>query len=196
MVTRLSAADALSLHTRTSTTPGQTVALITLEASDHLSHKRLSQLVADSLPRLARFRSRLVAKPWGMGNPVWAEIDDFDPTRQIHKATVRPPGGPGELADLVAQLSAAPPGQPLWQAWSIDGLAGGRWALAVTTSPVLTDVDYGLAAMWSRLLTGGPHPGPSDDLSDEPGMGTPSIGELIIDAVSEVVENQVTGVWL
>ena len=86
MVTRLSGADAVLLHTQTSTTPAHTVALIIIEASDRLSHERLHQLVASSLPALARFRSRLVGKPFGMGQPVWAEIDDYDPTPQIHRA--------------------------------------------------------------------------------------------------------------
>jgi hypothetical protein len=42
MVTRLSAADAVSLHTQTSTTPAQTVTFIIIEASDQLSHVRLT----------------------------------------------------------------------------------------------------------------------------------------------------------
>src|SRR5690242_19598218 len=102
MVTRLSAVDAVSLHTETSTTPAHSVVLIILEASDALSHARLHQLVASSLPHLARFRSRLVDKPLGVGNPVWAEIDDYDPTSQIHSATVRAPGGEREFEDLIS----------------------------------------------------------------------------------------------
>ena len=88
--------DAVSLHTQTSTTPAHAVALIIIEASDQLSHERLHELVGLSLPQLARFRSRVVGKPLGLGQPVWAEIDDYDPTPQIHSATVRcsrwPPG--------------------------------------------------------------------------------------------------------
>ena len=76
MVVRLAAADAVWLHTQTSTTAAHTVALIIMEACDQLSHDRLHRLVASSLPALARFRSRLVGKPLGMGQPVWAQIDD------------------------------------------------------------------------------------------------------------------------
>jgi len=50
--------------------------VILIEPSDQLSHKRLRQLVASSLPPLARFRSRLVGKPLGMGKPLWAQIGD------------------------------------------------------------------------------------------------------------------------
>ena len=197
MLTRLSRADAVSLHTQTSTTSAHTVALIVLEASKQLSHERLHQLVASSLPQLARFRSRLVGKPLGMGQLVWDEIDDYDPTPQTHCATVHAPGGRPEVADLIAQLTARRQdrGKPLWEAWSIDGLAGGRWALAVKMAPVLSDGGVGAAAMWSRLLTNGPRNSPSD-LPAEPSLGSPSLGELGTDAVAEIVENNVTGVWL
>src|SRR5689334_12079904 len=105
MVVRLSGIDALSLHARSSKMPAHTVTLVVIDASDQLSHQRLHQLVATSLPQMARFRSRLVAKPLGLGQPLWAEIEDYDASSQIHCATVRAPGGRRELADLIADVS-------------------------------------------------------------------------------------------
>ena len=67
MVTRLSVANASALHTQTPTTPAHTVAVIILEASLDVSQARLHRLLASTLPQLARFRSRLVGKPLGMG---------------------------------------------------------------------------------------------------------------------------------
>jgi diacylglycerol O-acyltransferase / wax synthase len=195
MVVRLAAADAVALHTQTSTTAAHTVALIIMEASDQLSHDRLHRLVASSLPALARFRSRLVGKPLGMGQPVWAEIDGYDPTPQIHRATVHDPGGRSELADLIGQLATGPLDRPLWEAWSIDGLAGGQWALAVKMSPAVTGGGAGPASMWPRLLTTRAHD-PDDAMPTEPSLGTPSLGELVTDTVTEVIENNVTGAWL
>lgn len=199
MATRLSAADVLSLHTQRFKTPADTITLAIVDASDRLSHQRLHALVAASLPQLARFRSRLVTKPLGVGQPVWAEIEDYDPSSQIHCATVRPPGGRRELADLVANLSTGrrDSHDRLWDAWSIDGLAGGRWALAVKTSPALDDGAGGTTSWWPRLLAAGPNAGPARGLPTEPGLGSaPSMGELISDAVTEIVETQVTGMWL
>ncbi|OJZ73909.1 hypothetical protein BRW65_11090 [Mycobacterium paraffinicum] len=199
MVTRLSRTDALSLHAQTSKTPAHTLAVVILDASDQLSHQRLHRLVATSLPRLARFRSRLVGKPLGMGQPVWAEIAGYDPTPQIHCATVRPPGGRRELADLVADLTSRSPQCPkwLWEAWSIDGLTGRRWALAVKMSPALNDGAAGAASLWPRLLTASPHTDPANNLASEPSLGSaPSAGELVTDAVTEIVENHITGMWL
>ena len=197
MVTRLSGVDAVSLHAQTSTTPAHTVALIILEASDAPSHARLHQLVASSLPQLARFRSRLVGKPLGVGKPVWADIDDYDPSAQIHSATVRAPGGQREFADLVSQLSTRPLDcrRSLWEAWSIDGLADGRWALAVKMSPVLSQRGDGAASIWRHLLTSGPHDATSRPTEASLGSA-PSLGELLIDGVAEIIENQATGAWL
>ncbi len=197
MAARLSGADALSLHTQSSRMPGHTLTLAIVDASDQLSHERLHHLVAESLPRLARFRSRLVPKPLGVGQPLWAEIDDYDPSPQIHCATVRPPGGPREFADLIADLSTRrlDSRKRLWEAWSIDGLTAGRWALAVKTSPALNDGAAGAASLWPRLLTTGPRT--ANRLPLEPSLGSaPSVGELVADTVIESVENQLTGVWL
>src|ERR1700710_1198856 len=106
MVTRLSGVDALSLHTQSAQTPAHTIALVIIDASDQLSHERLHELVAASLPQLAHFRSRLVNKPLGAGQPLWAEIDDYDPAPQIQRATVAAPGGQGEFADFIANLAS------------------------------------------------------------------------------------------
>src|SRR6201997_4717634 len=192
MVSRLSGMDAVSLHIESSTVPAHVVALIIIEASDQLSHQRLHQLVGFSLQRMARFRSRLVGKPLGLGQPVWAEIDGYDPSPQIHSATVSAPGGRREFADLVADLTSRTPQCPkrLWEAWSIDGLTDGRWALAVRMSAALNDGAAGAASLWPRLLTARPHADPANNLAAEPSLGpTPSAGELVTDAVTEMVEN-------
>ena len=192
MSARLTADDALALHTQTATTPAHTVSLVILEASEQLSHGRLRQLVASSLPRLARFRSRLVGMPLGVGQPVWAEIEDYDPTGQIHSATVPEPGGERELADLVTELTSRPQEwhRALWEAWTIDGLSAGRWALAVKMSPVLDS-----APMWERLLTTGPIPTQNPPAEAGPGP-VPSLGGLVTDTLRQLLENQVTGVYL
>ena len=179
--------------------PAHTVTLVVIDASDQLSHQRLHQLVAASLPQLARFRSRLVTKPLGVGQPVWAEIADYDPSPQIHCATVRAPGGRHEFADLISELSTRRLDclSRLWEAWSINGLAGGRWALAVKMSPALNDGAAGAASLWPRLLTTRPHADPANNLPTEPSLGSaPSVGDLVTDVMAEMVENHVAGMWL
>ncbi len=197
MVTRLSKTDAMRLHSQNSTMPGHTVSVIIIEPSDQLSHERLHQLVGSSLPEVARFRSRLVGKPMGMGQPLWAQIDDYDPTSQIHSATICAPGGWREFANLVGQLITGPRDRPetLWEAWSIDGLAGGRWALVVRMSPALNGGGIGAASVCSRLLRSGPGDDPANDEPIEPSLGTPCLGELVTDAMTELLESYVKGLW-
>src|SRR6185295_7012777 len=124
---------------------------------------------------------------------------DYDPTSQIHSATVPAPGGRREFAELIAWLTtgALDRHKPLWEAWSIDGLEGGRWALAVKVSPAVSDGVAGAASIWPRLVTTGPRDDPTSNLPPEPSLGTPpSIGELVTDTATEFLENYVTGVWL
>jgi diacylglycerol O-acyltransferase / wax synthase len=194
----MSAADAVRLLLQESTMPAHTVSLIILKPSDQFSHERLGQLVGSSLPQLARFRSRLVGRPLGVGQPLWAEIDDYDPSSQIHRATLQPPGGQRELADLIAQLSAGSRGhrKTPWEAWSIDGLWDGRWALAVRMSPALSDGGVGAASMWSRLLRSDAYDHRADSQPTEPRLGMPAVGELVTDVMAELLEHQIRGLWL
>lgn len=183
----------MALHTQTPTTPAHTVSLVILGGTDELSHDLLCRQLAAAVPRLARFRSRLVDKPFGLGQPVWAEIEHFDAARHIHSATVPAPGGVHELAELTTALSGGSR-RPLWEAWTIDGLAGGRWAVAVRMSPVLAEGGLGVSALWDTMLTGSPN---AENFSAELGLGTaPTTSALVADMLSEMVENQITGAWM
>src|SRR6202012_3659272 len=138
----------------------------------------------------------LVDRPWGVGPPFWTEIDRYDPSSQIHRATLQAPGGQREFADLIAHLSAESPHhrEMLWEAWSIDGLSGGRWALAVRLSPVLSDCGVGAAAILFRLLRSDPRV--SDDQPRQPSPGKPAVGEFISEVISELLEFQFKGLYL
>lgn len=195
---RLAGADALAFHTETRAAPAHVLLVITLEASARLGHAPLRDLVASSLPGLAKFRSRLVGKPLGLGQPVWAQVDGFDPADHIHPIAVAPPGGRGEFADLVAKLITRPldRDRPLWQVWTIEGLQGDRWALVLKLSPSMIDGPDGLSAILERLLTAAP-----DDARKsfpvEPGLGAPpSVVDLVVDTAAELAANQIAGLRL
>ena len=195
---RSSAVDALRLLMEKSSTQAPTVSFIVIEPADQMSHERLQRLVGSSLPQLTRFRSRLVDRPWGVGPPFWTEIDRYDPSSQIHRATLQAPGGQREFTDLIAHLSAGARHQRemLWEAWSIDGLSGGRWALALRLSPVLSGRGASVESIWSRLLCSDPHHDGSDDQPRQPSPGRPALGELVAEVISELLEFQFKGVYL
>jgi diacylglycerol O-acyltransferase / wax synthase len=188
---RLSGIEAVSLHSETSTTPAHSVAVIVMDASDRVSHERLHALVGSVLPQLARFRGRLINKPLGMGQPVWADIDDYQPARQIRRIAVPAPGGREEFEDLIAKLITRPLDRhlPLWQAWSIEGLRDGGWALALKMSQATTGGIAGVGSVISQLLTAEPDDEPVGVF--EPGAGKPpSIAGLVADAAREIAGNQ------
>ena len=200
METGLPGWDGVSLHAGSPGVPVHAVAVLTMEASGGISHQRLRELVASRLARMARFRSRLVGKPLGLGQPVWGEIDRYDPTPQIHSTTVGSSNGGSEFAELIDQLAAREMDRraPLWEAWTVDGLVGNRWALAVTVSPAVIDgIAEGVAAMWAQLLAPDQHGEPTNLVIVEAGPGAlPSVGELIADTVLELWENSLLGAWL
>jgi diacylglycerol O-acyltransferase len=191
---RLSGTEAVSLHTETSTTPAHTVAVLVMAGSQRLSHERLQTLVGSTLPQVARFRSRLIGKPLGLGQPVWAEIDDYNPSRQIRRIAVPASGGREELAALIAKLTTRPLDRhlPLWQAWSIEGLQDGRWALALKMSQATTGGITGVMPTLARLLTGEPDADPAQHVERGPGA-TPSLGALVADTAVELAGNQRAG---
>jgi len=193
---KASVADAVQLLLEKSTMQAHTVSFVVIEPTDRISHERLHALVGSSLPRLPRFRSRLVDRPLGVGPPFWAEIEDYDPASQIHRVTLRAPGGEREFADLIARLSEEPGHhrEMLWKAWSIDGLSGGRWALAVRTSPALSERGAGIPTIWSRLLRSDQH---DDRRGDPTPLSSPAVtGDLITSVVGELLEFQFKGLWL
>lgn len=199
MVKRLTGTESFGLSTERSTMPSHVVTLVVLEPSPQLSHQRLHELVGTSLSRMARFRSRVVNKPLGLGQPFWVEVDDFDPGPHLRCATVPAPGSQRGLAELIAGLSEYPLDRrrPLWEAWTIDGLEGDRWALALKMAPALTGGMAGITAVWRRLLGTGPHDDPTSCVLTEPTLGSPpSVSALVADSMREVVHNQVSGALL
>ncbi len=194
--------DGVSLYTGRPGTPVHTVAVVILDGSGEVSHQGLRKLLVSSLPQMARFRSRLVGKPLGLGQPVWAEIEDYDPTPQIHSAAVPAADGASvkhQFTELIGQLATGTLDRvaPLWEAWSIEGLEAGRWALAVRMSPAVMDgIADGVASVWARLLALDPRNDPNVR-RHEPSLGAPpSVTGLVADTVLELFENSATGASL
>jgi diacylglycerol O-acyltransferase len=95
------------------------------------SMTELTGLIASKLPRLLRYRQKVKAVPGGLGLPVWVDDAHFDLTHHVRRTAVPPPGGDAELQDVISELMSheLDRRRPLWEAWMVEGLAGGRWAL-------------------------------------------------------------------
>lgn len=83
-----------------------------------------------ALATVPRLHQRVVEAPAHLGPPEWVEDPHFDRSYHFRHVSLPAPGGQRELLDLVATLLATPLDRqrPLWEAYWIDGLAGGRSA--------------------------------------------------------------------
>jgi WS/DGAT/MGAT family acyltransferase len=88
-------------------------------------------LDARVVARLSRYRQCPVRPPLDLGWPRWEDDPHFDIHRHLRHVAVPPPGDDAALHALVDSLFATPfdPNHPLWEAYLIDGIAGGRSAL-------------------------------------------------------------------
>jgi len=77
----------------------------------------------------------------GLDRPVWVNDSHVDLERQIRCVGVPRPGGPRELSAVVGDLFAFKLDQarPLWEAWLIEGLEGGRLGLLLKVHHSLVD---------------------------------------------------------
>src|SRR5580704_4600064 len=98
-------------------------------------------------------RQRAVPVPFGLHRPVWLDDPEFDLDDHVHRASVPEPGGPAELADVVADFMARAldPGRPLWEVVVVEGLAGGRTAVVVKLHHAILDGVSGASLLGAFL---------------------------------------------
>jgi len=82
------------------------------------------ELMASRMDVSKVFRQRLVTVPLGLGRPFWIRDPDFDLDFHLHHIALPSPGGPRELARLVAREFSRPldRARPLWEVMFVEGL--------------------------------------------------------------------------
>ena len=95
------------------------------------SREELARLIAAKLPRVPRYRQVVRTMPLEVFRPMWVEDEHFEIGHHVRHATVPAPGGVKQLRELAARIFATrlDRAQPLWEAWLLDGLKVGRWAI-------------------------------------------------------------------
>ena len=90
---------------------------------------------------LEPLRRRVVTVPFDLDRPYWVESGDFDIDFHVRHMGLAPPGAADQLAEQVARIVGRKMdrSKPLWEAYVIEGLADGRWALLQKTHHATID---------------------------------------------------------
>ena len=93
-----------------------------------------------------RFRQKVVFLPFNVGRPMWTDDPHFDIDFHLRRASIPSPGGHKELADFVQRVHSRPLDRtkPLWEAYFIEGLEGGLFAIYSKTHHAMIDGVSGL----------------------------------------------------
>ncbi len=138
---------------------------------------------ARTQPRLLR---RVVEVPLQIDHPLWLEDANFDPLHHVRRVACPAPGGLAELAALTGRILSASldRARPLWEAWVIENLEGGRFALVAKVHHAITDGIAG-AQIMSGLFSPSPHaPTPSPTPAPSEAEPLPSEFGILRDAIA------------
>jgi len=117
------------------------------------SFTEVRDALARRLPRVPRYRQRLCPVPLDFARPVWVDDPEFVFDHHLHHAALPRPGGVGELEEFVGVVMSLPldRDRPLWEAWFVEELEGGNWALVTKVHHSMVDGVAGMEIL-SRML--------------------------------------------
>src|SRR5260221_7376298 len=130
--------------------------------------ERLRAYIGSRLHHIPRYRQRLAWIPVE-GHPVWVDDDHFTIGYHVRHTALPRPGDERALKRLTARTMSQQldRGKPLWEAWAVEGLEGGRFALIMKSHHCMTD---GVAAVDLATVLLSPS---ADDVIEEAPRWTP-----------------------
>jgi diacylglycerol O-acyltransferase / wax synthase len=110
-----------------------TAGLILLDSSDRpdFGFQAFRRHTQERVALIPHFHWKLHEVPMGLDLPYWVEDEHFSYDHHIRRIAVPSPGDREALAELVAYLYCRhlDRSRPLWEAWFIEGLADGKYAV-------------------------------------------------------------------
>src|SRR5215831_13688997 len=160
---QLPGSDAIFLTMDTDTVYAHVAALTVLDPSEapQFSFARVRELTDERVRDIPRFVQKLRPVPFDLDRPYLVEDPHFNVDNHLHRIAVPSPGSMRELGDLAGHLYAQhlDRRKPLWEAWFIEGVEGGKVALLVKTHHCLIDGASG-AGLGEMLFDVAPDPPP------------------------------------
>ena len=197
-VKQLSGLDASFLYMETPNTYGHVNGLAIYERPSpdfdpyQAAYDRFNALIG----RLEPMRRRLVEVPFQLDHPYWIDDPDFDLNFHVRHLGLAPPGGADQLAEQVARIVGRrmDRSRPLWEAYVIEGLADGRWAMLTKTHHATIDGASGVLLL--NLLTDPSADTPLPEQADWVGEPVPTDRELLERTMRNLALNPVKGMRL
>ena len=113
---------------------------------------RLRRHIGARLSRAPRYRQKLRKAPV-TGDHLWVDDQDFELEYHVRHTSLPSPGGEAELKERCAEILERPlnRARPLWEAWIIEGLSEGRFALVCKVHHCMVDGVGGMALLHALL---------------------------------------------
>lgn len=152
------------------------------------SYTELADLYASRLSRVPRYRQVVRTAPLQMFRPAWTDDWDFDLGHHVRHAAVPKPGQARQLHDMAGRIYAEPldRGRPLWEAWLLDGMAAGRWAILFKVHHCLVD-GVGGADLMTEVFDLQPDCGPPARPPDWEPQPEPSLAGALASGLGDAV---------
>ncbi len=152
IVQRMTSLDAGFFFAENDRTPLQ-VASLNIFEGEPPSYGDLVRLILSKLPQMPRYRQVIRTVPFNIARPVWTDDSHFQVLYHVRRTAVPSPGGPEELRNLAGRILAQrlDLSRPLWEAWLIEGLEDGRWALVLKMHHCMVD-GVGSADLMTHLF--------------------------------------------
>ncbi len=105
------------------------------------TYAEVTGAIARKLDRVPRYRQLVRFVPLQLDRPVWVDDPHFRLEYHVRHTALPAPGGDAELRDLMGRLMSQELDRrrPLWEAWMVEGLTGGRWAFVSKIHHCLAD---------------------------------------------------------
>jgi len=105
-----------------------------------LDIERIRAYIGSRLHWIPRYRQRLMFTPVE-NYPVWVDDDHFNLGYHVRHTSLPHPGDDQQLKRLVGRIMSQQldRGKPLWEAWIVEGLHGGRYAFVSKAHHCMVD---------------------------------------------------------
>lgn len=126
----------------------------------------LAGLLAAKLHLIPRYRQRVRFLPLELGRPVWEDDPHFDLRYHVCHTALPSPGDDAAVCRLMGRLMSQPLNRdrPLWEAWIVEDLPGGRWGLVSKVHHCMVDGIAGVELLEILLAASPDEPVPEPDV--------------------------------